>query len=159
MSKKTTTARRRVQHNKPKAQKSFDLVHPENTVTESEKSRSIETEENTPTEAEESSTTEAKASTAINKQEKPRAAGSATATQQAEPQTQERQSTPAPSSASARLAARRQAALRLQQRSATTLITSEHFAYVRKDLIRIAVFAAVMFTAIIVLYFIFGRAS
>ena len=39
-----------------------------------------------------------------------------------------------------------------------TLITSEHFAYVRKDLIKIAVFAVVMFTAIIVLYFMLGRA-
>ena len=77
---------------------------------------------------------------------------------QAETKIQERQNTPAPGSASARLAARRQAAQKLQQRSATTLITSEHFAYVRKDLIRIAVFAVIMFTAIIVLYLTLGRA-
>jgi len=72
--------------------------------------------------------------------------------------TQERQNTPAQGSASARLAARRQAAQRLQQRSASTLITSEHFAYVRKDLIKIAVFAVLMFTTIIVLYLTLGRA-
>ena len=75
-----------------------------------------------------------------------------------EAKTQESQSLSAPKSASARLAARRQAAQKLQQRSAVTLITSEHFAYVRKDLIRIAVFAVIMITAIIVLYFMLGRA-
>ncbi len=160
MSKKTTTARRRLQHNKPKAQKSFELVRPASIGTEAEKSGAIEAEENIITEAEESNTTETKAPTTTTKQEKARTSGSAAAavTQPAEPKTQERQTTPAPGSASARLAARRQAAQKLQQRSATTLITSEHFAYVRKDLLRIAIFAVVMFTAIIVLYFTLGRA-
>ena len=126
MPKKAATARRRVQHNKPKAQKTFELVHSESTETETK----------------ESNTTSTKAPVAT----------------QAETKTQERQNTPVPGSASARLAARRQAAQRAQQRSATTLITSEHFAYVRKDLIRIAAFAVVMFTASIVLYLTLGRA-
>src|SRR5262249_36586272 len=70
---------------------------------------------------------------------------------------EERQSTPTQGSASARLAARRLAAQKLKQPSAATLITSEHFAYVRQDLIKIAVFAVLMFTAIVVLYFTLGR--
>jgi hypothetical protein len=36
------------------------------------------------------------------------------------------------------------------------LITPEHFAYVRKDLIIIGVLASVMFAAIIVLYVFYG---
>jgi hypothetical protein len=158
MPKKTATARSRAQRNKPKAQKSFELVRPESTVTETGKSSAIDVEEKVVINTAESSTTEAKTSTAITRQEKSNASGSAAVTKQAESKTPERQNTPTPGSASARLAARRQAAQKLQQRSATTLITSEHFAYVRKDLIRIALFAAVMFTAIIVLYFTLGRA-
>src|SRR5439155_20187609 len=64
--------------------------------------------------------------------------------------------TPKGGSAATRLAARRQASQRSQQRSAAALITPEHFAYVRKDLITIAILASVMFAAIIILYFVFG---
>ena len=64
-------------------------------------------------------------------------------------------STTAKASASARLAARRQAALRAQQqRSATAMITPEHFAYVKRDLALIGILAVVFFTTIIVLYFV-----
>src|SRR5436305_7452255 len=38
MPKKAATGRRRAQHNRPKAQKSFELVHPERNVTEEESS-------------------------------------------------------------------------------------------------------------------------
>ena len=62
--------------------------------------------------------------------------------------------TGAPKSASARLAARRQATLKAQQRVGATLITPEHFGYVRRDLITIAVLAFIMFIAIIVLYYV-----
>jgi hypothetical protein len=58
-------------------------------------------------------------------------------------------------SASARLAARR--GQKGQQRAAATLITSEHYAYVTRDLMIIAVLASLMFVAIIVLYFTLGR--
>lgn len=57
-------------------------------------------------------------------------------------------------SASARLAARRQNAQRVQQRSAPSLITPEHYAYVRRDLIFIAILAAIMFSIIIILHFV-----
>jgi hypothetical protein len=159
MPKKAATARRRAQHNKPKGQKSFELVRPEKVVTEEEEeSSTIEAQESIVTEIEESSTTPTKESTANTKPVKPKTPAKVAVTTQEEPKTQERQNTPAPGSASARLAARRQAAQKQQQRPAATLITSEHFAYVRKDLIKIAIFAAFMFTAIIVLYLTLGRA-
>lgn len=59
-------------------------------------------------------------------------------------------------SASARLAARRQSSQKASQRSANTLITAEHYAYVRKDLIFIAVLAIIMFAILITLYLIPG---
>jgi hypothetical protein len=159
MPKKAATARRRVQQNRPKVQKSFELVRPEKAITEEEeKSGTIEAQESTATEIEESTSTPTKVSIANTKPVKPKAPDKVAVATQEELKTQERQNTPAPGSASARLAARRQAAQKPQQRSATTLITSEHFAYVRKDLIKIAVFAAFMFTAIIVLYLTLGQA-
>lgn len=59
-------------------------------------------------------------------------------------------------SASARLAARRQTMQKAQQRVATALITSEHYSYVRKDLIIIAILAVIMFSTIIILHFVPG---
>jgi hypothetical protein len=56
-------------------------------------------------------------------------------------------------SASARLAARRQASQKTQ-RSTATLITVEHYRYVRNDLIYIAILAAIMFSILIVLFFV-----
>lgn len=60
---------------------------------------------------------------------------------------------PAPrASASARIAARRQAA---QKTSRTvSLISAENYSYVRKDLVIIAILAIIMFSAIIVLHFV-----
>ena len=59
-------------------------------------------------------------------------------------------------SASARLTARRQNAQKSQQRVAPTLITAEHYAYVRKDLVYIAILAILMFATIIILHFVPG---
>ncbi len=58
--------------------------------------------------------------------------------------------------ASARLTARRQNAQKSQQRVAPTLITAEHYAYVRKDLVYIAILAILMFATIIILHFVPG---
>ena len=64
--------------------------------------------------------------------------------------------TPAPkASASARLAARRQSAQKAQ-RAPAALVTAEHYSYVRKDLITIAILAIVMFSIIISLHFVFA---
>lgn len=178
MPKKSTSARRGVQRNKPKGQKSFELVHPEKVETEVEESNTtpanvstaIATKEDaktstkTPTTVspKEDAKTPTKASTASSPKEEAKnttkASTDSSTKEEQKAKNQERQNTPTQGSASARLAARRQAAQKLQQRSANTLITSEHFAYVRKDLIKIAVFAVLMFTAIIVLYLTLGRA-
>lgn len=58
-------------------------------------------------------------------------------------------------SASARIAAKRQATQRPQR--AVSLITAEHFTYVRRDLIFIAILAVIMIAAIITLYFVLGK--
>ncbi|GCE17488.1 hypothetical protein [Dictyobacter kobayashii] len=61
----------------------------------------------------------------------------------------------APTSASARMAARRLAAQKAQQqRAGNALVTTEHFAYVRRDLITIAILATIMVAAIVILYFV-----
>ncbi|BCL83302.1 hypothetical protein ccbrp13_57670 [Ktedonobacteria bacterium brp13] len=58
-------------------------------------------------------------------------------------------------SASARLAARRQSSQRAQQqRNASAMVTAEHFAYVKRDLTLIGVLAVLFITTIIVLYFV-----
>lgn len=62
---------------------------------------------------------------------------------------------PEQGSARARLAARRQAKNR-PQRAAAQLITVEHFAYVKRDLITIGILATLLFVVIIVLYFAYG---
>lgn len=66
---------------------------------------------------------------------------------------------PAPKSAAARLAARRQAGQKSSPRLAVTLITAEHYSYVRRDLVFIAVLALIMFAAIIILHFVPGIGS
>ena len=162
MPKKTATARSRAQRNKPKAQKTFELVRPESALADAEEeSNTTSATVSTAVAPQEESKTSAKASTTVTTQKESKTSArvltATTPQEETETKTQERTNTPTPGSASARLAARRQAAQKLQQRSATALITSEHFAYVRKDLIKIAVFAAVMFTAIITLYLTVGR--
>jgi len=163
MSKKAATARSRVQRSKPKAQKAFELVRPESVAAETEE---IVTASGTGGDQAEPKVS-GRGSTRATVQEESKKASErvATAEVQARPEgegsetkAEERRDDSGPRGASARIAARRQANLRLQQRAAPALITSEHFAYVRKDLIRIAVFAVIMFTAIIVLYFVLGRA-
>ncbi|HLG64998.1 MAG TPA: hypothetical protein VKY19_23885 [Ktedonosporobacter sp.] len=133
MPKKSSTARSGAQRNRPKAQKNIELVRP---VI---KRQEIEEEE--------------------QEAEPPAASVStATATASVTPAAPviQKEKTETRGSASERLAARRQAAQKAQQRSAATLVTPEHFSYVRRDLITIAVLAAIMFGVIIVLYFFLG---
>ena len=61
--------------------------------------------------------------------------------------------TGAPKSAAARLAERRLNAAKSARPSAS-MITSEHYSYVRKDLIFILILASIMFAAIIIMHFI-----
>jgi hypothetical protein len=68
---------------------------------------------------------------------------------------QEKAASTAPSkgSAAAKLAARRQAAANKAQRNAAVLITPEHFSYVQKDLITVAILAVIMIAIIIGSYY------
>ena len=130
MAKKTANTRSAAQRNKPKTQKSVELVRQTSSEKEVEVDNSPEatsvgvaiSADTSPTESESTKT----------------ATGTGTA-----PKT----------SASARLAARRQATQKTQ-RSATTLITAEHYRYVRNDLIYIAILAAIMFSILITLFFV-----
>lgn len=142
MPKKTATARGAAPRTR-KAQKSFELIRPEgadqqeetpveNTSTE-KASHQATTATITPTEATPETVNETNTSTeAVS--EAPIVSKNM--------------------SASARLAARRKASQRAQQRQAASLITTEHFSYVRRDLTIIASLAVIMFAAIIILYFV-----
>lgn len=163
MPKKSTPARSSAQRNKPRAQKSFELVRPVSEVQELEVENSTTEDSEARIATTTPSVSELSALPAVPK--KKEKSGSV-ATEEApivpvvpevavpaEPQAAPK------GSASARLAARRQNTQRTQQRSAATLITAEHYSYVRKDLVFIAVLAAIMFIALIVLHFVPGIGS
>jgi len=135
LAKKTAQTRRTAQRNKPKTQKSVELVH--QTSTEKEIEVDIDSSPEQASNGVDTSTARTTTSEIENEGTKSVAA-TATA-----PKT----------SASARLAARRQASQKTQ-RSAATLITAEHYRYVRNDLIYIAILAAIMFSILIVLFFV-----
>lgn len=168
MPKKSTAARSAAQRNKPKVQKSFELVRPATPATQDQSSSEAATtdlstattatqvaaeapEESKPVAVSEPAAKPDKSAAAPQTPKTPvRAAATTEAAR-----TSENAATPK-GSASARLAARRQAAHKAQQRSSATLITAEHFAYVRKDLITIGILAATMAAIIIILYFVPG---
>ena len=143
MPKKSASVRSGAQRNKPKVQKNFELVRSETDVTEEPHTADV--------------AAAAPVSTIVFTPEKP-----VTSKEQSvplEPEKQEDSEVALPrGSAAARMAARRRTAHKVQQRSAASLITAEHFAYVRRDLITIAILACIMFAAIIVLYSTIGRA-
>ena len=158
MPKKSANVRSGAQRNKPKVQKNFELVRPVTDV--SEKPDTIDVPAVVP------------ASTTVSTPERPitpkkqapplEPEEHITPKKQASPTLEEKQEdseTAMPKgSAAARMAARRRAAQKAQQRSTVSLVAAEHFAYVRRDLITIAILACIMFTAIIVLYFTIGKA-
>jgi hypothetical protein len=143
MPKRSASGRSGVQRNKPKVQKSFELVRPETHTSEASDTADV--------------IAAAPVSTIVSTPEKP-----ITSKQQSaplEPEKREDSKTTWPKgSAAARMAARRHATHKAQQRNAASLITAEHFAYVRRDLITIAILAFIMFAAIVVLYSTIGRA-
>jgi hypothetical protein len=128
MPKKSASARSGAQR-KPKAQKSVELVRPAAVIDEQ---RSEEEEQ-----AKAPTTTTAVMEQATEK-EKPVSAAPAPASK---------------GSAAAKLAARRQAAAQKAQRNAAIMITPEHFAYVQKDLITVAILAIIMIAIIIGSYY------
>jgi hypothetical protein len=142
MPKKSANVRGGAQRNKPKAQKSFELVRSETAIGEGSDTADV--------------VAVAPALTTVATPEKPSQSKKQSAP--LVPEKQEDSESPLPKgSAAARMAARRRAAQKAQQRSAASLITAEHFAYVRRDLFTIAILAFIMFSAIIVLYVMIGR--
>lgn len=131
MAKKTANTRSAAQRNKPKTQKSVELVRQTSTEKEvhSSSEQAISGMATSATKAQTSVTENGGTKTAVDTATAPK------------------------TSASARLAARRQAAQKTQ-RSSPTLITAEHYRYVRNDLIYIAILAAIMFSILIVLFFV-----
>jgi hypothetical protein len=133
MAKKTAHSRSAAQRNKPKTQKSIELVRQTSNEKEVERESDLDEANNGV------AISTATATTSEIEKEDSKAVAS---------------TVPAPkTSASARLAARRQASHKVQ-RSTATLITAEHYRYVRKDLIYIAILAAIMFSILIVLFFV-----
>ena len=184
MPKKSTPARSGVQRTKPKTQKSFELVRPVSQVQEREieetseiveERSSIETTSETfaessselatlPTVPQKGSQSSSIATevTPVETVSRKSAKSNRVATDVAPIETVtpkahaevETPVTAAKGSASARMAARKNA--QRSQRSQAALITAEHYSYVRRDLAFIAILAAIMFAAIIILYFIPG---
>jgi hypothetical protein len=142
MPKRSPATRGATQHQK---QKSFELVRPETAID----SETSSTEVTKDVESEKS------AVPAITSQSKEKQVVEKNSTDTKESVPSSSNTTTAKASASARLAARRQATLRAQQqRSASAMITPEHFAYVKRDLALIGTLAVVFFATIIVLYFV-----
>jgi hypothetical protein len=144
MPKKTAHSRNTAQRNKPRAQKSVELVRQTSAGKEVEVESSPEPANarvTTPAATSPASVNESKgaktvaAPTSVNEDDSTKAIATHNA------------------SASERLAARRQAAQKAQ-RSSVSLITAEHYGYVRKDLIYIAILAIIMFAIIIGLHFV-----
>jgi hypothetical protein len=152
---KKTASRNGAQRNRPRAQKSIEVVRQPASVEEQEPV----TDEQTEATPESYAATPAPATTTARSTTRT-AAKTKTATPEVREEPPVEQEIPiavAPKgSAAARLAARRQGQ-RSQLKSAATLITAEHYAYVKRDLVTIAILASVMFVAIIVLYLILAR--
>ncbi|HEU0003577.1 MAG TPA: hypothetical protein VFQ36_21905 [Ktedonobacteraceae bacterium] len=160
MPKKTASARGGASRNRPKPQKNIQLVRPDSASTATRNDRQDESgEEETTLAAPTSKGTNASTATASK-------AEIATTKKSDKKSEVESETTPkekeevvsAPDinkgSAAARLAARRQSALKQQAQRNVSLITSEHYAYVKRDLIYILILAVIMFSAIIVMHFI-----
>ncbi len=168
MPKKSAAARSGVQPQRARGQKSFELVLPEVATNEGVATSDEQVEAPLKEQFDDTPTIATAPKQAKNSSQKVKTTSAiATATREAETEaknasdattithsTTNAKPTGAPKSASARLAARRQATLKAQQRAGAAMITPEHFSYVRRDLVTIAILACVMFTAIIVLYFV-----
>jgi hypothetical protein len=154
MPKKTTASRSAAQRNRPRAQKNIEVVRQpasveQEPVTDEQTEKTLESYATTPA----TTTTTTRSTTRT-------AAKTKTATPEVREEPPVEQESPAPTapkgSAAARLAARRQGQ-RSPLKSSATLITAEHYTYVKRDLVTIAILASIMFVAIIVLYFILAR--
>lgn len=166
--KSSTTARGGAQRNRPRVQKNVELVRPRQVseATEPEVDTSAESTNGSvsavatsDTQIESSSVTTTEPDTTTPPRKKELVAKEPVAKLETSESTTDVASTAPKGSASARLAARRQSMQKAQQRNAPTLITAEHYAYVRRDLVFIAILASIMFLTIIILHFVPGIGS
>jgi len=157
MPKKSTAGRSSAQRNRPRTQKSFELVRPiPSQGQEIETDTSAERASvavSTPPVAPVTPATPVATAERSDVQKEPVSKQSAVST------VGTNSGTASQGSAAERLAVRRQAAQKMPQRSSAALITAEHYSYVRKDLIFIAILAAIMFSVIIILHFVPGIGS
>ena len=159
MPKKTVAARGGAQRNRPRVrvQKSIELVR----QASDERGQDQEQEQETVSDAEPTAVSVSTVEAPEVKESRSKNKSSVTREiRQSESTNSDTAVAAAPKgSAAARLAARRQASQKAQQRNAAALITAEHYTYVRKDLVFIAILAAIMFSAIIILHFVPGIGS
>lgn len=167
---KKSAARASAQRNKTKSQKSFELVLPASAEPTKSKEEAVQDAAQietlsvnaTPTASVTPAPATPKSKTKATTVEKPTAvtqksstvATAAKPTEEAEDDTTITVVDLPKGSAAARLAARRNTAQR-QGRTAA-LITPEHYSYVRRDLLFIAILAIIMFGIIITLHFVPG---
>ena len=160
MPKKTAGARGGASRNRPKAQKNVQLVRPNAAAVENETQQdesSVSAEDETTLAAPTAKATAASTATVSKKEaatSKKSEVGSGTA--QAQKAVEETTTTTDRGSAAARLAARRQGQTALKPAAPrnVSLITAEHYAYVKRDLIYILILAVIMFSVIITLHFV-----
>src|SRR2546421_7233699 len=159
MPKKTVAARGGAQRNRPRVrvQKSIELVR----QASDERGQDQEQEQETVSDAEPTAVSVSTVEAPEVKESRSKNKSSVTREiRQSESTNSDTAVAAAPKgSAAARLAARRQASQKAQQRNAAALITAEHYTYVRRDLVFIAILAAIMFSAIIILHFVPGIGS
>ena len=149
MPKKSTSTRGGAQRNRPRVQKNIELVRQvpaEQELEDTSKAEPAAASVTAVATSPEDRKSTAKRSETKRSETKQSETKDTTATTEAPPK----------GSAAARLASRRQAAQKTQQRAAATLVTAEHYNYVRQDLRFIAILAAIMFIAIIILRFVPG---
>lgn len=161
MPKKTAGARGGASRNRPKAQKSVQLVRPNVAATSEKETRQDKSsvEEETTLAAPTTKTASARTATASKTETVTgKKSGGESVTAQAQKAVEEKETTPSTGkgSAAARLAARRQgqAAQKAPTARPAGLVTAEHYAYVRRDLIYILILAIIMFSVIIILHFV-----
>ena len=161
MPKKTASARGGASRNRPKAQKSVQLVRPnvaaasENETQQDESNVEEETTLAAPTAKATSASTATVSKTETIASKKSDGESVTAQTRKAVEET-----TPATGkgSAAARLAARRQGQGQTAQKAAAprsaSMVTAEHYTYVKRDLIYILILAIIMFSTIVILHFV-----
>ncbi len=158
MPKKTASARGGASRNRPKAQKSVQLVRPNAAVSEDVTQQDESSIEEETTLAAPTAKAVAASTATVSKTEAiiGKKSDGESVTSQAQKAVEETSAVNSKGNAAARLAARRQgqAALKPTPPRNASLITSEHYAYVRRDLVYILILAIIMFSAIIILHFV-----